>query len=69
VVDRSLEGLCLWSATEVPVGTVLNVRPAHLQQGGWVQVEVRRCQPDADGWELGCRYLRTPTWSVRMLFG
>jgi hypothetical protein len=65
----SLEGLCLWVEDALPVGAVLSVRPARLREGGWVQVEVRHARPDEGGWELGCSYVQTPTWSVRMLFG
>jgi hypothetical protein len=69
VVDRCVEGLALWVEESVPEGTILSVRPARMREGSWVQVEVRRCRPDDDGYELGCRYVVTPSWGVRMLFG
>jgi hypothetical protein len=35
-----------------------------------VQVEVRNCRKiNSDEYELGCRFLRTPPWSVLLLFG
>ncbi len=69
VVDRSVEGMCLWVEEAVPEHTILSVRPARQTRSGWVQVEVRSCRAEDDGFEIGCRYVVTPTWSVRMLFG
>jgi hypothetical protein len=35
----------------------------------WVQVELRICTACDKGWEIGCRFVRTPAWSILLLFG
>jgi hypothetical protein len=70
VVDRSLGGICLKTDQAVEAGTTLNVRPcaaSHLAP--WVEVEVKYCEQEEDGWRVGCRFLRTPPWGVLILFG
>jgi len=70
VVDRSLGGLCLQVDNPMEAGTVLSVRASAAAQGTpWTQVEVRSCRQDGHRWQLGCRYVRTPSWSVQLLFG
>jgi hypothetical protein len=70
VVDRSMGGLCLCLTAPVPAGTVLSVRPSDVETPvPWTRVEVRSSRPDGDAWEVGCRFLRTPPWSVLLLFG
>jgi hypothetical protein len=73
VLDRSMGGLCLRVETGAApaVGTVLSVRAASAPKGvPWTQVEVKSCRQEGNGsWELGCRFLKTPSWSVLLLFG
>jgi hypothetical protein len=70
VVDRSSGGLCLSLFQELEVGTVVNVRPRRADPvPPWVRVEVRKCRHLPDGWEVGCQFVRTPPWSVLLLFG
>ncbi len=70
VLDRSMGGLCLSVDQEVPQSTVLSVRAANAPANvAWVQVEVKNCRQEGDAWELGCQFLRTPTWGVLLLFG
>jgi hypothetical protein len=71
VVDRSVGGLCLRvERGAVEVGAILNVRPLKAPNGTpWTQIEVKSCRKDSEGWELGCRFLKTPPWSVLLLFG
>jgi hypothetical protein len=70
VLDRSMGGLCLSVDQEVSQGTVLSVRAANAPANvAWVQVEVKNCRQEGDAWELGCQFLRTPTWGVLLLFG
>ena len=71
VFDRSVGGLGLVTAEAYSEGTVLAVRPSN---GGdvapWIEIEVRSCRPDSSGgFELGCQFLKTPPWSVLLLFG
>jgi hypothetical protein len=70
VADRSVEGLGLAVPQSFEVGTILSVRPAGAPpSAGWVQVEVKNSRQTASGWEVGCRFLHTPPWNTRMLFG
>jgi hypothetical protein len=70
VLDRSMGGLCLSVDSAVKIGTVLSVRPTHAPDTvPWIQIEVRRCREDGKTWELGCQFLKTPSWGILLLFG
>jgi PilZ domain len=70
VVDRSTGGLCLSVPEAVPEGTVLSVRTTNAPTTvPWVQIEVKNCRLVGKEYELGCRFVRTPPWSVMLLFG
>jgi len=71
VLDRSTGGLCLSVKGQIPEGTVLSVRTTNAPATvPWVQLEVRNCRKMNSGeYELGCKFLRTPPWSVLLLFG
>ena len=43
------------------------VRPAMYD--AWSQMEVRTCRQEGTAWELGCQFVRTPSWNVLLLFG
>ena len=70
VVDRSIGGLRLEVPCEVPVGTILQVRPREAPPGApWIEIEVKSCSQHKNAWHVGCAYLKTPSWSVLLLFG
>jgi PilZ domain len=71
VIDRSAGGLALGSLHPAEVGTILSVRPlAAPDHEPWVQVEIRQCaELDHGSWRLGCKFVRTPPYSLMMLFG
>jgi hypothetical protein len=70
VLDRSMGGLCLSVEQEVAAGAILSVRAANAPSNvAWVQVEVKNSRQEGTTWELGCQFLRTPTWGVLLLFG
>jgi len=70
VVDRSIGGLGLRLDLEVPVGSVITVRPEEASPGAsWIQVEVIRCTQVGDSWRVGCQFLRTPAYATLLLFG
>jgi len=70
VIDRSLGGLCLSVKREIPLDTILSVKAANAgEQIPWVQVHIKRCQSTGERWELGCEFVRVPSWNVLMLFG
>jgi DNA-binding response OmpR family regulator len=54
--DRSRSGLGLWSPDPMAVGSMLSLQ---LDDGSGManpyHLEVRNCQPNADGWVVGCR--------------
>lgn len=70
VLDRSTGGLCLSVPQEITIGTVLSVRTTNAPESiQWVQVEVKTCRPNSGEFELNCQFVRTPPWSVMLLFG
>lgn len=70
VSDRSVGGLGLEVPLEFAPGTVLKVLPVNAPNiTPWVDVEVRSCRPVKEGWEIGCQFVKTPSWEVLLLFG
>lgn len=70
VVDRSVGGLCLNVSRLIEVGAVLSVKPSDATpMVPWTEIEVRSCRQEGEGWQIGCRFVRTPPWSVLMHFG
>jgi hypothetical protein len=70
VSDRSVGGLCLRLEAAVQPGTLLSVRPRDATaMVPWTQMEVKSCRQEGDAWEIGCRFVRTPPWSILLLFG
>jgi hypothetical protein len=68
--DRSTGGLGLVLEREVPVETVLKVRPTSAPvTTPWVEVEVRNCRPLNGKYRVGCQFKRTPSWDVMLAFG
>src|SRR5262245_13523250 len=69
VTDCSLGGLCLSVKEQTNPGTVLSVRPASAPPGvPWVQVRVKSQRSFEGNWELGCQFVRTPSYSVVLMF-
>lgn len=70
IQDRSTGGLGLELGREVPVETVLKVRPTSAPvTTPWVEVEVRNCRLLNGKYRVGCRFKRTPSWDVMLAFG
>jgi hypothetical protein len=70
VMDRSVSGLGLWSEKKETIGTQLKVRPTHgPEMTPWVEIEVCSCKEYEGGWQLGCAFVKTPPYSVLLLFG
>jgi hypothetical protein len=70
VVDRSPGGLRLRLRARLEKGAVVSIRPVHAPERlPSVQVEVRSCRPGDGGWEVGCRFVRRPSWDVMLHFG
>jgi hypothetical protein len=70
VVDRSPGGVRLSVRLALPTGTHVNIRPCEVSEAlPWMLVEVRYCRHTNEGWEVGCAYLKPPSWSVMMHLG
>jgi PilZ domain len=70
ILDRSVSGLCLAVSEAFAEGSLLNVRTPNAPNATpWVEIQVKSCRQRKDDWELGCQFLKTPPWSVMLLFG
>jgi hypothetical protein len=73
VLDRSMGGVRLALYHEVEVGAVLSIRPVHAENMvPWVDVEVRSCKVSLEipgSFEVGCQYVKSPPYSIQLLFG
>jgi hypothetical protein len=73
VLDRSVGGVRLAVFSEVEVGTVMSIKPVHADaMVPWVDVEVRSCRRSVeipDQFEVGCQYVKSPPYSIQLLFG
>lgn len=70
VTDRSMGGLCVTVEEEVEPGAIFSIRAVTAPMAvPWVQLEVKSCRLKDGKWELGCQFVRQPTWNVLMLFG
>jgi hypothetical protein len=70
VLDRSRGGLRLLVPEAVPVTSLIQVRAPHApDEVPWVQLQVRRCRPKGDAWEVGCSFTEEQPWSLLLLFG
>ena len=71
VMDRSMGGLRLLLERQLPTNQMLNVRSTEAPPTvTWVQVQVRRVTQLPDkSYEVGCQFIRTPTWAVLLTFG
>ncbi len=70
VVDRSVGGLCLMVPQPVPIGSFWKVRPADAPRTTPpVLVEIRTCVSAGAEWKLNCRFDKTPSYAVLLMFG
>ena len=70
VLDRSVGGLRLAAEEDVAAGTRLVVLPANAPElTPWIEIEVRGSNLVDDSWELRCQFVKTPQWSILLLFG
>ena len=73
VLDRSMGGMRLAVYHDTAVGTILAIRPVRADNMvPWVELEVRSCKPSTEmpgQFELGCQYVKSPHYSIQLLFG
>jgi hypothetical protein len=69
VVDRSTGGLGLEVNVRLERGSVVSIRPSRAEQRSpWIQIEIMSCEGEENSWRVGCKFVRTPPWSVMLLF-
>lgn len=73
VLDRSMGGMRLALYHEIEIGAVVSVHPVHADNMvPWVELEIRSCKPSKempDQFEVGCQYVKSPPYSIQLLFG
>ncbi len=73
VLDRSMGGMRLALYHEVEAGAILAIRPTHADNMvPWVELEVRSCKDSKEmpgQFEVGCQYVKSPPYSIQLLFG
>jgi hypothetical protein len=69
ILDRSLGGMCVALDHEVEVGTILAVcRQPESVASRWVELRVLNVREQESTWELGCEFVRVPSWEVLLQF-
>jgi hypothetical protein len=69
IIDRSLGGMCISVPNPIEAGALLAVRRGTAPQSiPWVELRVLNVREQGTTWELGCEYIRTPTWEVLLQF-
>jgi hypothetical protein len=69
VLDRSLGGMCVSVHEPVEAGVPIAVRRNTAPESvPWVELRVLNVREKENTWELGCEFLRTPTWEVLLQF-
>ena len=73
VLDRSMGGMRLALYHEVEIGMIVSIRPVHADDiVPWVDLEIRSCRPSVEmpnQYEVGCSYVKSPPYSIQLLFG
>ena len=54
-------------------GTILSIRPVNADEiVPWIDLEVRSCRASDEmpgHFEIGCQYVKSPPYSLQLLFG
>jgi len=70
ITNRSAGGLGLEVDRPIDVNTTVSVRVVKAPVTvPWIQVQVRSCRQQENGWLLGCQFIKPPPWSIMLLFG
>ncbi|HEX3314831.1 MAG TPA: hypothetical protein VHR72_08075 [Gemmataceae bacterium] len=70
ILNRSNGGLGVLVHEEYAVGSMIGVMPADASRlTPWVEVEVKSCRKNPDGFEVGLQYLMIPPYSTLVMFG
>ena len=73
VTDRSMGGMLVVLKHAIEPGTVISIRPVNAEDMvPWLDLEVRSCRPNSEfpgEFDLGCQYVKTPPYSIMLLYG
>lgn len=70
VLDRSTGGLRVAMSIAMAPGSLMQIRAINAPDTiGYVTIIVRSCRKNAEFYELGCEFEKTPPWNVLLLFG
>lgn len=73
VLDRSMGGMRLALFHEATIGAVVSIRPIQASEMvPWIDLEIRSCKPSSEmpgQFEVGCQYVKSPPYSIQLLFG
>src|SRR5436190_1838127 len=70
VIDRSVAGICLWLGETMAPGTLLSILPVNATSvTPWIDIEVCNCRAQGNGYEVGCKFVKSPPSLILMQFG
>ena len=70
ILNRSNGGLGVLLREEFAIGSMMGVMPAEASKlTPWVEVEVKSCRKNPDGYELGLQFLSVPPYATLVMFG
>ena len=70
VLDRSVGGLCLWTGEPIPEAAILSILPINSPPlTPWIDIEVCNCRPHDKGFEIGCKFVKSPPSLILLQFG
>jgi hypothetical protein len=71
VLNRSGNGIGLLARFALPAGMHVCMMPR--KAGGtpmpWIPLEVKNCRQDGSDYEIGCQFVRPPSWNTLMHLG
>lgn len=69
VVDRPSGGFKILVDDEIPIGSVISVKPNVLSLNAqWVNVCVKSRRPERQSWIITCTFVERPPWAALALF-
>lgn len=73
LLDRSMGGMRLALFHEIDIGSVISIKPLNANEMvPWVDLEIKSCRPSVEmpgKFDIGCQYVKTPPYSIQLLFG
>jgi len=70
VLNRSGSGIGLMARFALPPGMHIFMMPRKGEGAlPWIPLEVKNCRQDGSDYELGCHFIRPPSWNTLMHLG